>query len=77
MQNPADRELKSQLTFPLPAASAVYNDISATLNSRDILPLMELKDGTLTMPCNLKPNEALDMQVAFKSTAACHIGICK
>jgi hypothetical protein len=40
MNNPADRELKSLLKFPLPAAGAIYNDLSATLNGEDILPRM-------------------------------------
>src|ERR1700722_6620072 len=29
-QNPTDRELKSNITFPLPADGAMYNDITAT-----------------------------------------------
>ena len=40
MNNPTDRELKSLLKFPLPAAGAIYKDLSATLNGEDILPRM-------------------------------------
>jgi hypothetical protein len=67
MNNPTDRELKSLLKFPLPAAGAIYNDLSATLNGQDILPQMQLKDGALLLGKDLKPNEPLDVAIAFKS----------
>ncbi len=67
LKNPADRDLKSVLMFPLPAAGAVYDELSATLNGKDILPQMHLKDGALVLPRDLKANEALDLAIAFKS----------
>jgi hypothetical protein len=67
LKNPTDRELNSILKFPLPAAGAMYDDLSATLNGKDVLPQMQLKDGALLLPRDLKPNETLDLSIAFKS----------
>lgn len=67
LQNPTDRELNADLKFPLPADGAVYNDLYATLNGKDILPLMQLKEGALLLPRVLKPAEALDLKMGFKS----------
>jgi hypothetical protein len=67
LRNPADRDMKSILRFPLPAAGAIYDDLSATLNGQDVLPQMQLKDGALLLPRDLKANENLDFAIAFKS----------
>ncbi len=67
LKNPADRELKTTLRFPLPAAGAMYDDLSATLDGKDILSQMELKEGSLVLERNLEPNEAFDLKIAFKS----------
>jgi len=67
LQNPTDRALNADIRFPLPAQGAVYNDLYATLNGKDVLPLMELKDGALNLPRDLKPNEVLDVKMGFKS----------
>ncbi|MDB6021947.1 MAG: hypothetical protein JWQ04_1804 [Pedosphaera sp.] len=67
LQNPADRELNADIRFPLPADGAVYNDLYATLNGKDILPLMQLKEGALNLPRELKPGEVLDLKMGFKS----------
>jgi hypothetical protein len=67
LKNPADRELNSLLTFPLPAATGMYDDLTATLNGKDVLPQMQLKDGALLLAWDLKPNEDLDLAIGFKS----------
>lgn len=67
LQNPVDRLLNADIKFPLPADGAVYNDLYATLNGKDILPLMQLKEGALNLPRILKPGEALDLTMGFKS----------
>ncbi len=67
LQNPTDRPLNSDITFPLPAAGAMYNDLFATLNGKDVLPLMQLKEGALNLPRELKPGELLDIKMGFKS----------
>jgi hypothetical protein len=67
LKNPVDRELNSLLKFPLPAATGMYDALTATLNGKDILPLMQIKDGALLLERDLKPNEALDLAISFKS----------
>jgi hypothetical protein len=67
LKNPTERELKSVLTFPLPAAGAMYDELSATLNGKDILPQMQLKDAALILARDLRPAEMLDFAIAFKS----------
>lgn len=67
LQNPADRNLNANIVFPLPADGAVYNDLYATLNGKDILSLMQLKEGALHLPRELKPGEQLDLRMGFKS----------
>lgn len=67
LQNPTDRPLNADIRFPLPAVGAMYNDLYATLNGKDVLALMELKDGALNLPRELKPGESLDIKMGFRS----------
>lgn len=67
LKNPTDRVLNADLRFPLPANGAMYDDLSATLNGNDVLPLMELKDAVLILSRELKPGETLDLDIGFKS----------
>jgi hypothetical protein len=67
LTNPAVTTQQCNLIFPLPAAGAMYDDISATLNGQDVLPQMQLKNGTLVLARELTPNEQLDFQIGFKS----------
>jgi len=67
LKNPADRPLNSLLTFPLPAATGMYDELTATLNGQDVLPKMQLKDGALLLNRDVQPNESLEMVVSFKS----------
>jgi hypothetical protein len=45
----------------------MYDDLSATLNGKDVLPQMQLKDAALVLARDLKANESLDLVIAFKS----------
>jgi hypothetical protein len=67
LNNPAETTQRCNLVFPLPAARSMYDDLSATLNGRDVLPQMQLKDTTLVLARELQPKEALDFRIAFKS----------
>jgi hypothetical protein len=67
LQNPTDRTLKGNLKFPLPASSAMYDGLYATLNGQDILPQMHLADSALELDHELKPDEVLDVKIGFKS----------
>jgi hypothetical protein len=67
LKNPTDRDLKSVLTFPLPANGAMYDDLYATLNGKDILPLMQLTNASLVLARDLKAAEVMDVSIGFKS----------
>ena len=67
LKNPADRDLNSLLSFPLPSATGIYDELTATLNGKDILPQMQLKDGALLLARDVKANEPLDLAISFKS----------
>jgi len=67
LKNPADSAFKCNLTFPLPADGAMYDGLSATLNGQDVLPHVEIKDGTLVLTRDLQPGEVMDFAIAFKS----------
>ena len=67
LKNPANRDLNSIIRFPLPAATAMYDNLSAVLNGKDILPQMQLKEGALILTRELKADEPLDLEISFKS----------
>jgi len=67
LRNPSDTNQKCALTFPLPASGAMYDGLVATLDGRDVLPQMEIKDGGLLLERSVQPNEAMDFHIAFKS----------
>ncbi len=67
LRNPADHPFKCNLAFPLPAAGAMYDALSATLNGRDVLPQMQINSGSLVLSRDLVPNESMDFSIAFKS----------
>jgi hypothetical protein len=67
LKSPTDRPLNSLLAFALPSAIGMYDELAATLNGKDVLPQMQLKDGTLFLPRDLQPNEPLDLSIRFKS----------
>jgi hypothetical protein len=67
LKNPADRALQNTLTFPLPAAQSMYDELTAVLNGVDILPGMQIKESALVLTRESKPGEVLDLAIAFKS----------
>jgi hypothetical protein len=67
LKNPTDRELEARLIFPLPAAGAMYDALSATLNGQNVLAQMQLKEASLVLPRTLKAGETLDLHIGFKS----------
>jgi hypothetical protein len=66
-KNPTDRDLNSVIRFPLPAATAMYDNLSAVLNGKDVLPQMHLREATLALNRDLKAHEPLDLTISFKS----------
>jgi hypothetical protein len=67
LKSPADRPVKCLLKFPLPSAGAMYDGLTASLDGRDVLPSMQLKDGTLLLSRELAPGQALDLAISFTS----------
>jgi len=67
LRNPAETAQKCTLTFPLPASSAMYDGLVATLDGRDVLPEMQIKDSSLVLERDVAPHAAMDFRIAFKS----------
>ena len=67
LRNPTERELDCVLKFPLPAATAMYDELTATLNGRDVLAQMQVKEGALLLARPLKATEELALTISFKS----------
>ena len=67
LTNPADRDLDSLLKLPLPSATGIYDDLTATLNGKDVLPQIQLKDGALLLNRKVKAHEADEFAISFKS----------
>jgi hypothetical protein len=65
--NPSATNQKCTLTFPLPASGAMYDGLVATLDGKDVLPQVEIKDSSLVLERDLQPNETMDFHIAFKS----------
>jgi hypothetical protein len=65
--NPSGTNQKCTLTFPLPASDAMYDGLVATLDGKDVLPQMEIKDSSLVLERDMQPNEPMDFHIAFKS----------
>ena len=67
LRNPSDTGQQIVLTFPLPSQGAMYDGLVATLNGRDVLPDMQIKDASLVLERPVTPGEVLDFRIAFKS----------
>jgi hypothetical protein len=67
LRNPAGTAQKIVLTFPLPAQSAMFDGLSATLDGRDVLADIQIKDASLVLERDVTPDEVMDFRVAFKS----------
>ena len=67
LRNPAGSNELCTLTFPLPAADAMYDGLVATLNGQDVLPQMEIKDSSLVLKRDVQPDEVMNFHIAFRS----------
>jgi len=67
LRNPADTAQKCTLTFPLPASTAMYDRLAATLDGQDVLPEMQIKDSSLVLERDVPPRAVMDFRIAFKS----------
>jgi hypothetical protein len=67
LKNPENAAHRAALIFPLPSATAMYDDLSVTLNGVDVLPQAQIKESALVLARDVAPNETMDLQIAFKS----------
>jgi hypothetical protein len=67
LRNPADREVKAALRFPLPAASAMYDDLAVALNGASVRERLRIRDNALELEQPLKAGEEFKYEVSFKS----------
>jgi len=67
LRNPSDTNQNCVLTFPLPASDAMFDGLVATLDGKDVLPQMEIKDSNLVFEREVQPDETMDFHIAFKS----------
>ena len=67
LRNPGRSNQLCTLTFPLPASDAIYDGLVASLDGRDVLPQMEIKDSSLVLKRNVEPNEVINYHIAFRS----------
>jgi hypothetical protein len=67
LRNPADREVKAVLRFPLPSSSAIYNDLTVNLNQTNALGRMRVESGALVLEEKLAAGVTVDFEVSFKS----------
>jgi hypothetical protein len=67
LRNPSASNQMCVLTFPLPASDAMFDGLVATLDGKDVLPQVEIKDGSLVLEHDVQPDEAMDFRIAFKS----------
>src|SRR5579859_7380738 len=65
LRNPAGSNQLCALTFPLPAADAMYDGLVATLDGKDVLPQMEIKDSSLVLKRGVQPDEVMHFHIAF------------
>ncbi|HUB87992.1 MAG TPA: hypothetical protein VMB22_08885 [Verrucomicrobiae bacterium] len=67
LRNPSDTNQNCVLTFPLPASDAMFDGLVATLDGKDVLPDMQIKDSSLVLERPVQPNQVMDFHIAFKS----------
>ncbi|HTQ49386.1 MAG TPA: hypothetical protein VMJ12_01655 [Candidatus Acidoferrales bacterium] len=67
LRNPASSNQLCTLTFPLPASDAIYDGLAATLDGKDVLPQVEIRDSSLVLKREVQPGEVMNFHIAFKS----------
>ena len=67
LRNPAGSNQLCTLTFPLPASDAIYDGLAATLDGKDVLPQVEIRDSSLVLKRDVQPGEVMNFHIAFKS----------
>jgi hypothetical protein len=72
LRNPADREVRAVLRFPLPGTAAMYDDLAANLNGDSVRDRVRVEHGALVLESNLAARATCDFDIAFKSRGLSH-----
>ncbi len=72
LRNPATRDVTAVLRFPLPAASAMYDDLAVALNGASVRERLRIRSNALELEQPLKPGEEINYEVSFKSRGLSH-----
>ena len=67
LRNPAARDVTATLRFPLPAASAMYDDLAVALNGASVRERLRIRANALELEQPLKAGEEINYEVSFKS----------
>jgi len=67
LRNPATRDVTAVLRFPLPATSAMYDDLAVGLNGTSVRDRLRIRSNALELEQLLKPGEEINYEVSFKS----------
>lgn len=67
LRNPANREVKATLRFPLPAASAVVDELTVTLNGANVRDRLRVRNQAIELEQPLKAGEHVSYEISFKS----------
>jgi hypothetical protein len=72
LRNPADRELKATLRFPLPATSAMYDNLAVTLDGNSVREKLRVESGALVLERTVAAGAEFDYEVRFQSRGLSH-----
>jgi len=67
LRNPVPRDVMATLRFPLPAASAMYDDLAVAINGANVRDRLRIRSNALELEKPLKPNEEFGYEISFKS----------
>jgi len=67
LRNPATREVNAILRFPLPASSAMYDELAASLNGQSVRERLRIESGALVLEQSLQPGQEFEYEIGFKS----------
>jgi len=67
LRNPADRDVKATLRFPLPASSAMYDELAVALNGASVRDRLRIRANALELEQPLQSGEHITYEISFKS----------
>ncbi|HEV8322604.1 MAG TPA: hypothetical protein VG389_13390 [Myxococcota bacterium] len=67
LRNPAHRDVRARLRFPLPSTTAVYDALAVKLDGADVLDRVTMTSDALVLEEPLAADRAFRLEVSFKS----------